>query len=64
MMDSLGAEHCSDCVDDGVFANMADCQTRPWTGATVLAYADGHAKYERLNMYDLWDIMLGSPTFQ
>jgi len=64
MMDSLGAEHCSDCVDDGVFANMADCQTRPWTGASVLAYADGHAKYERLNMYDLWDIMLSAPVFQ
>jgi prepilin-type N-terminal cleavage/methylation domain-containing protein len=64
LLDLLGADHCGGCITDGVFKDLNDCYTRNWTGATVLAYADGHAKYQRLNMYDLWDIMAGAPIFQ
>lgn len=64
LLDLLGADHCPDCVQDGVFSSVTECYQKNWTGATVLAYADGHSKYERITMYDLWDIMFGKPIFQ
>lgn len=64
LLELLDPGGCQGCIDDGVFTSMAECLSKPFTGATVFAYADGHAKYERLTFYDMWDTMFGSPIFQ
>jgi len=46
--------YCDGCIDDGAFANTAECMSQGGGPIAVpFAFADGHAKYFRGNLYYL-----------